>query len=354
VPLPDALYGLASIFRASGRMIWPVYYVLMLAIVYLVFRGTGRQAATALVAVAVAIQVADTSASWTSVRARPMQTPASTWPTPLTNPFWAAAGERYDELRRLPPLNTPPDWDRLGYFAATHDMGTDIVYLPRMGQKALSRAQRLADKAVRTGRYRPEALYILDPNQVTRVAIALDARTDLLAEVDGQYVVAPGWVSCDECPPMAKAIGIGDNGPSPVLGVPVRFGIGEPTLPYLSFGWSGQEPWGVWSEAPRTELLFPAPGDVRSVTVDANVFVPTGHTQRITILLNGTPVHREVLAGNAATIDIPLSEELRQRVNEDGYIAMRFRLPDTISPRDAGVSGDHRRIALGLKSVTLH
>jgi hypothetical protein len=353
-PLPESLVALASMFRASGRVFWPVFYVIVLAIAYLAVRGTDRRIATALLALAVTVQIADTSISWRTTRDRMMTLPAATWETPLTSPFWAAAGARYSELRRIIPQNIPPGWDTLGYFAATHGMATDIVYFPRIGAQRLEEAQRTASKAAEAGRYRPEALYIVHPDYVRLVAEALDPTADVLAEVDGQYVVAPGWATCGECPPVGRPIRLAEATPPP-LGVPIRFGSGEASEGYLGKGWSSPEPWGAWSLGPRAELLFPAPGTVQSIALDVIVFVQgKPATQRVVVFLNGIESHRTELATETARIDITVSEDVRRRIAEDGRLDVRLDLPDASSPQAAGLSPDARLLALGLVAVTLH
>lgn len=352
--LPEFLATRASIFRASGRVFWPVFYVLVLAIAYLVVRGIDRRYVIALLAGAVALQVVDTSTPWLKARSWMMTAPAATWPTPLTSPFWSAAGARYTELRRILPENAQPGWDKLGYFAGTHHMGTDIVYFPRIGAKRLEKAQRSASKAAATGRYRRDALYIVDPAYVDLVGSALDASTDVLAEVDGQYIVAPGWATCEDCPPAGRPVAPPENMVPGPLGVAIRFGSGEPSDAYLGKGWSGPEPWGVWSEGRRAQLRFPAPRIVRSVSIELQAFLPGNPAkQRVVVFLNGVRSLRTELGTSEATIDFPVGDEAAQRIAEDGRLTIRFALPDASSPQAAGLSSDARRLAIGLKSVTL-
>ncbi|MBN9022994.1 MAG: hypothetical protein J0H08_13050, partial [Rhizobiales bacterium] len=91
VPLPPAVAELTGVFRASGRMIWPAYYALLLAIAYLVLRGTGRRLAVPLLALALVVQLADFLGPWWAERTRMMAEPSSRWETKLDDPFWEAA-----------------------------------------------------------------------------------------------------------------------------------------------------------------------------------------------------------------------------------------------------------------------
>jgi hypothetical protein len=73
----------------------------------------------------------------------------------------------------------------------------------------------------------------------------------------------------------------------------------------------------------------------------------------VVVSLNGVESLRTELDTTEATIEIPVSEEVRRHIAETGALAVRFDLPDASSPLAAGVSPDPRRLAIGLVSVTL-
>ena len=353
IPAPDWLLDIASTFRASGRVFWPVFYVLVLAIAYLVVRGSSARVASALLGVALVLQIFDTSVYWRQTRAWLMTEPSPTWPTPLTSPFWGAAGARYTELRRILPQNVPPFWAELGYFAATHGMGTDIVYFPRIGAERLANARDAARESVKTGRYRPDSLYIVDPAYLARVAIALDPATDLFARFDGQYVVAPGWAACEACEDFGPPLGLGDVATPPILGEPIPFGSGEPVEGHLISGWSVLESWGIWSLGTRAELMFASPPRLASISLLANAFTPgQPAAQRVVVSINGIEALRTEIAGADQTIDIPVTDAMREKIEADRYVAIVLDLPDATSPQTVGLSQDDRQIAIGLRSAT--
>lgn len=59
IPLSDELVELASIFRSSGRMFWPVYYLGMLSLMYFLLSIPAEKLVTAVFAVLLFLQVYD-------------------------------------------------------------------------------------------------------------------------------------------------------------------------------------------------------------------------------------------------------------------------------------------------------
>jgi hypothetical protein len=186
IPLPPAALDFASMFRASGRMIWPAAYLaVLLAFVLLAGRLRPRVLA-GLAAAAVLVQAVDTSRGWSEF-ANIQPPPAATWPTPIHSPFWEFAARHYDKLRAIPVMALNPEWAELSYFAAFHGMGSDAAYLGRRDEAGFERLEGMADAALSTGAFEPDALYVLDP------AAALRTRTfmrpeDMLVGVDGFIV----------------------------------------------------------------------------------------------------------------------------------------------------------------------
>jgi len=198
-PLPELLLRLANILRASGRMFWPVFYALLFVLLFVVIRGNGTRPAIVILALALVVQIVDTSAAWGGIRAKLMEARDSEWSSPLKDPFWATAARKYKKVRWIQPGNVTPNWQALAAFAGKNHMATDAIYLARVSSSALEIAQTRARDALRTGRYEPDTLYVLDDGVVLTAALSLNPETDLLARIDGLTVVAPGWKKCKLC-----------------------------------------------------------------------------------------------------------------------------------------------------------
>jgi hypothetical protein len=193
IPLPDSFVERANLLRASGRMFWPVFYVLLWVLVRHVTRRYSSRVAGTLLATALLLQAVDTSAGWLPIR-RDLAIAGDTWPSPLESPFWAKVPERYDVIRLIPPKNQAPKYATFAYFAAMHGLATDAVYLARIDLAKLARARRDAEGVIKQGKYAPRTLYVLNDDALEDDARAmLRPGVDLLERIDGFLVLAPGW-----------------------------------------------------------------------------------------------------------------------------------------------------------------
>jgi hypothetical protein len=193
IPLPAALEGAFAMLRSSGRFIWPLTYVVMLAAIVVVATALDRRRAVLLLAAAALLQVVDTSAGWTRTNAR-FERSGPDWETPLQSPFWAEAARHYRKLRRIPAVNQPAQWEALAYHAARHGMATDAVYLARVSAAALAELRARGERLLAEGGWEADTLYILNDAAAARAAGVVDPSADLLARIDGLHVLAPGWL----------------------------------------------------------------------------------------------------------------------------------------------------------------
>lgn len=203
-PLPTFIVNVANVFRASGRMFWPVFYIIVFAAIFLVVRGTRPRVAGCLLAAALVIQVVDTRNGWMGLHQARMVAPASAWPTTLNDPFWANAARHYTKVRSLPALNQSANWQVIADYAGNHGLKTDTAYLGRMSPTALQQAQRVTQRLLETGKYDQDSLYILDDSTGLEAAKTLNGATDVLVRIDGLLVLAPGWKRCTQCLPLQE------------------------------------------------------------------------------------------------------------------------------------------------------
>lgn len=191
IPLPEFVLDALSVFQSSGRFFWPVYYALLCWILWLVVSSFRHETALALLSAALLIQIVDTSRAWLPKR-EAMAVTGDKWPSSLNAPFWEAAAAKYRNVRWIPPNNMTRHWQELAYYAARHRMGTDAVYLARVSSASLAASRHRTVEALRTGDFEPDSLYVLDTRYVKRMSWKLRPG-DLLAEIDGLTVLAPGW-----------------------------------------------------------------------------------------------------------------------------------------------------------------
>lgn len=352
-PLPKLAINLASIFRASGRMFWPVLYALILIVIFLLIRGYRPRVVIALLALALAVQVVDTRNGWMGLRQSKMLTPSTEWASPMRDPFWKSAAAHYPNIRSLMPQNQSERWQVIAEFAATHGLKTDAVYMGRMSSTALGEAQAKARRMLESGQYDADSLYILDDSVLADAAKTVNSETDLLTRLDGLVVLAPGWKRCAQCLPMH------DEGRqmSPLAlthpGQALTFNY---STRQLASGWSTPESWGTWSQGQQARIDLRVRPDSHSIVLDVMAFVQPQHpSQRVIVSLNGEQVLDTRLTQLQDNhLEIPISAALRQRLAVDDRLMIDLQLPDAISPQQLGLNDDSRVMGLGLKRLTVN
>ena len=200
LPLPNTILEIANVFRASGRMFWPVFYVIVFASIYLVAHHYKKRTAVSLLGFALAVQVVDLHAAWSGIRKGLMVEPSSTWSTALVDPFWDVAAAKYTKVRWLPPTTYDDQRRASVAYAGTHQLPIDAAYLARTSNLALSLAVERADASLHGGQYDADSLYFIDKESALLAAMNLNSNTDVFAKIDNMFVVAPGWKQCVDCP----------------------------------------------------------------------------------------------------------------------------------------------------------
>ena len=190
IPLPSWLEKFFNIFRSSGRMFWPLGYLIIFASLTLLSRQLSATRALVIAAIAIFVQVEDSQRGWRALYVGENKIGA-TWQTALISPAWQALAPHYQRVRVIPVENEPPSWRELSWYAETHGMATDAAYLGRVDPDALAAANTTAQQALRDGSFDPGAIYVLDPKSAAATAELLQPG-DLLARIDKLVVFARG------------------------------------------------------------------------------------------------------------------------------------------------------------------
>lgn len=186
VPLPRPLQFVAETFRASGRLFWPVHYLLVLAAVVLTYRLWRPPWREAMVTVALVLQIAD---EWGQSRVS-----RALFDRPVANPLrserWGTLGTDHERLMVIPPAlcpGAPGGHDGFlifGGLAAAQRMVTNTYAPARAGQAALLLHCIELPARIRRGELDPRAAYVVDDQ--TRAAVeSASTITHRCAAVDG-------------------------------------------------------------------------------------------------------------------------------------------------------------------------
>lgn len=355
--LPDYFMRTANIFRASGRMFWPAFYMLYFVVIFSIVRGYSKRVAITLLGAGLIIQIADTSATWLDIRAKLMTAPSSAWQTKMADSFWNDAATKYSKVRFFSLGNQPETWQEISNYAGTHGLATDAVYLARVGNLAVEIAQQKVKSTLQNGTFDSDSLYILGDNNLRQTAIILDGQRDLLAQINGFTVVAPGWKKCSTCPEVSGEVNISDHLPSPLrLGDRLVFSQYQSGLRYLGGGWSHPEHWGTWSDGSHAMIILTLEsGQGSTIMVEANPLLsPSRSEQTVEVEMNGLATSSVTLTANSGgRFDVAIPEEVKEQLRQNPILRLQLRFPDAARPVDIGINNDERKLAIGLVALTV-
>jgi hypothetical protein len=195
LPMPAAALAYADALRASERFLWPFAYALLLAAIAALIRGFGARPAGAVLALLVLVQFADMQPGFARLERYFPAGPAVA-PLRLQDPFWREAAAHYGRVRLSPTGMQAKHWEEIAVYAATAGMTTDAVYLARLDPAKVEALNARIAADLAAGRFEARTLYALGTAETLAAARrGLDPARDLLAQVDGVWVLAPGWLT---------------------------------------------------------------------------------------------------------------------------------------------------------------
>jgi len=355
--LPQWILYIGSIARQSSRLIWPLIYFLMLLILAIIIQLNSVRKTIFILTVALSIQIADTSKGWWPITFDLIMQKRPPFDASLADPAWPTFAKHYQEVLRIPAAAFSHQWETFATYAAKHHMATNSVYLARVDSHKLDAMNVGFQKAIATGQYNPNALYIVDDEKVLPVLMHLDSSRDLFARINGINVIAPGWKVCASCPPVAPELEIHQPIPQVELGKTIDFSakgtgkyflVGIGAWPTVGWGWSFPEGFGTWSEGDKAKLVLPLPDGAKTLTLQLRALVTATHPeQKVDVWVNGQLQQSLKLtqdSNNAVKIALPTKTPTQD------YVTIELKLPNKVKPKDIGIGDDIRELAIGMVS----
>ena len=201
-PVPAVVQPIINALRVSGRFIWPMYYLLFLGVLCVVFTRVPRRAAAVLCAGLLVVQLADSANGWSFLRARLGKMPV--WSSPMRDMAWDGLAGRYTKLILVRPGEASPNWMPIAEFAATHRMAVNTGYFARMRADVVAGLRERYVGLVERNEFSADSLYIFEDERLWGIALSQLRPGDLAGSLDGFHIVAPGLRRCAECAFIAR------------------------------------------------------------------------------------------------------------------------------------------------------
>jgi len=185
-PLPAFLMPVLDLVRASGRLFWPVAYVLVLVAIRAAYRLPQARADT-LLAFLLAVQIVDLSGMAAMIRAQSAEAGAHRLYVFTPDPRWDRAVAAASDVAFVPPDATRDLslFQEVAWRAVGQGKPVRLVYAAR-DSVATAERQRRELAAFMAGQVDPHRLYVLSPDVAVPAAAA--AR---FARIDNVPVILP-------------------------------------------------------------------------------------------------------------------------------------------------------------------
>jgi len=318
--------------------------------IWIVIKAYSFRSALILFFITALLQVVDTSAGWLPIREKVSLSSSSEFKSQLQNPFWIAAGQHYKNIVVNGGKN---NWESFGIFASSYKMATNIAYLARADLSKERESFATVNQQLHQGPLNEKTLYVFQDWKNAPDHLQFDPRQDLLARIDGVNLLAPSWKACNTCPRISKDFELSQLAPALEIGQIVDFTkAGNGRANFMLGGWGFTEDWGTWATEQSAKVVLPMPaGEPTKLIIKANAFLSPQHEEQVVdIAVNGIRITEQMALkqakGNTLEIKLP-----RGPKTEGEPVLIDFRSLDTISPKDAGLGPDERKLGIGLVSV---
>ena len=208
--LPSFVLDIFAIARTSGRFIWLPMYLVMTVVTVSVLKYFPRRVGSALLIVALTLQVIDTS------QATQFLSDTYTRPGPenyLPSKAWDVLGSRYKSVEFVPAAHKPrlfdsnPDflntagwlWRDVGVLGQKYNWELNSFYFGRVPEAAFLKENIEINERLRSGDFDSSVLYIFIGSDEWELAKKSAKSPDLIGTLDGVPILAPGMMECTDC-----------------------------------------------------------------------------------------------------------------------------------------------------------
>jgi hypothetical protein len=181
IDLPRFLDKAFNIIQSSGRMFWPVSYILMLAAIAIVIKYNSLKRAGLLLFFCVAVQVVDFFPWY-----RNINLDKEILPNPLQSDSWRGITEKINHIVFVPAETHGDEYVWFAYLAADHKKTFNVAYAARSPSRKDYKAQLAAE--FKKGKIQNDALHVIFDDYYYKPAAAADFTYGIL---DGYPIVAP-------------------------------------------------------------------------------------------------------------------------------------------------------------------
>lgn len=347
------LPAFANIFRATGRMVLPMYYLIYLGIFYLIIKVYNKAFTKILIFICLLIQIIDSSGIYNQFRNWLSHAPR--YVSPLKSPVWIDAAKQYTKLIYVLPEERPVDWVSLVNYSAFNGLNINIGYFARTNIDLLNRNRsKLVDLIVH-GQLEKDTFYVIKDAGLQRIILHTKMNIpSKITRADGFLLLLPNWKPVKQLEAINS-----DNYKLYIPGTTILFKNCKQNFnDYLVLinGWSVPEKEGIWTNGDHSTLVLKLSRVTNSnllLKIDAIPFINKEHP----ILKTDILVNEKILghiAYDFHNIPKPIQLEIPKAIiSSNKIIKIEFLFKKAVSPKQLCISEDTRKLGLFIYSLKL-
>ncbi len=328
--VPKELVGPLAVLRASGRLVWPITYCLVLASLVVLFKSRPRTIAIVLPGILL-IQAYDISGISSAMR-RATALAASDQTYYLTpNPAWNQLVSDSTGIDFYPPnvhLN-----DRLFYEltwrATSQSKPVNTMYAARQNLIQVSLEQK-GQNAFKRGQVRNDRLFVF--LKQCDVPAELQSRVRM---IDGVWVIPPD---------KARDVALDKPEWDPIKSE-VRFGWLDQGNCMLDENWTGQETDGIWTAGPEAGVMIPIRymqfETPKPAAMDLTFKAHSRTPVVASVLINGKKMSEITLTRHSNEYSIPLPASAMRGEN----LKVRFEIEQPAAPAQEAATDSSSKVS---------
>jgi hypothetical protein len=189
VPIPPSMEWIGATLRASGRFVWPLAYLVMLGVLFVLWRLTPKKLVVPMAVLLVSLQIFD---SYTALREHKERFTEYNYPTSIMQSAdWKDLARGKSRLVIDPPQYKGYVWQDFAEFAINNRMSTNASYLSRVNYEQLYESEVSLRNELLTRQIRSDTLYVVLPRSgaYQTLRLSLGERDGRLApDISAQFV----------------------------------------------------------------------------------------------------------------------------------------------------------------------
>lgn len=349
-----SLPAIFNIFRASGRMALPFYYLIYLSVLYLIIISFKNCTAKTLILICLIIQISDSYNIFTNFRNTLNHAPI--YVSSLKSPIWTEVAKKYKKIIFIFPVF---DWDILPiiHYAAFNRLSINVGYFARIDDKKRDESNNNLVKALERGKLDEDALYIIKDPAIRQMIINRKIQTPFkVSKSDNFYLLEPNPYCVSN---NAEKLHWLHSKPY-VFGTEIFF-LRNKSYTFEDYlvlinGWSIPEENGIWTDGEKANFIMNLNKKNTSnimLTIKAVPFLCLKHPS-LTVKVF---VNHKYLGDLDYTLynlsDIKKIEIPNNFIDQTGLLQVEFIFKDLIAPNKVSKSTDIRKLGLFISSISL-